>query len=265
MTLSASSQSSSGVSLSRQFELVGQLVNRSSHGNAKLESLLPRVYGTLLAAVVSANGSRFVAWVTPDYDLVVVGALFGLDGENRTLAAMREAGVEPLAPTSSADARGEVPDMLLQAAARADGWIEGIRGPLVHAFIDLNCSFCSMLYSQLKPLILRGQLRVHWILVAVLAESSGAQAAAVLEARDPSAALAGHEARRTDGGSGIAGRPPSARTARALEANNRLLRLINQGVAATPVLLFRDRNGVATHHAGALQPSSDFLSALPSG
>jgi thiol:disulfide interchange protein DsbG len=152
---------------------------------------------------------------------------------------------------------------LLGEAARAPGITEGSRGPVVHVFFDFNCAFCSMLYAQMRPLLRDRRLRVHWIPVAVLAESSRAQAAAVLEARSPAAAMAEHQARRSAGRADAADRPPQRATLEALEANNDLLRRVNGGLAATPVLLFQGRDGRTVRTPGALQPSSDLLAVLP--
>jgi thiol:disulfide interchange protein DsbG len=246
------------------------LIKGASHGSAVVERLLVKSYGGLIGAVVLAGQERFIAWVTPDCSAFLVGALFRADGQNATAAALSEAGIRPADPRSEgptqagspAGARRAAAGSLLQDASKARGIMEGSRGPVVHVFVDLNCTFCSILYSQMRPLLDEGRVRVHWIPVAVLADSSRLQAAGVLEARSPAAALAEHQERRSAGRDGLPGKRPSRSTEQALAANNDLLRRVNDGLAATPVLLFGGRDGQTMHQAGALRASVDLLAQL---
>ena len=237
---------------------------RSSKGNASAERLLPAHPPGLIGAIVSANGQKFVAWITPDAKSLLVGALFNDQGDNLTNQAMKANHVVPQAPPvvmgeTPQPARGE----LIDAVEKADGFMDGTSGLLVHAFIDLNCGYCSALYQQLRPLIDQGRVRVHWIPVAILHESSLALAAALMQSAAPAATLAEHEAKRdpSSGDGGLRGQPPSARTQQAIEANSGLLKVVNEGVAATPFILFRGKNGQVFQHAGLLREAGDLLVA----
>ena len=253
--------------VSPTLESVQALVKQASHGNAVAEKLLIGRPQGLTGAVVRANGQPFVAWITPDGKGLLVGALFNDQGDNLTIQAMQANQV--VATARSGRATGDKPQPAngawIDAVEKADGFTEGRQGMLVHAFVDLNCGYCSLLYQQLRPLIDRGQVRVHWIPVAILHESSATLAAEVMQAPTPAARLAEHEAKRnaSRGAGGLRGQPPSARTQQILETNGGLLKVVNEGLAATPVMLFRGKNGQVFQHAGLLREASDLLAAGP--
>jgi thiol:disulfide interchange protein DsbG len=274
---------------------VDALIRESSRGNAHLQRLLSHPYAGLIGAVVASGRERFIAWVAPDCHALLVGALFGRTGQNATTQATYDAGIDLNAPDSkppdskapdSTPPDSKPPDSkppdsplresaippspdaaeeLLRAASAAQGVTEGSRGPIVQAFIDLSCSFCGLLYAQLRPLIHEGRLRVHWIPVAVLSETSRSEAADVLEARDPRTVLEEKEGGRPRMGVELRQRQPRLSTLGALDVNNDLLRRANDGVAATPVILFRSREGRVSRMAGALHQPGDLLANLPAG
>src|SRR5438552_17359914 len=66
---------------------VSALVCRSSAGNATVEKLLPQRLQGMTGAVVKANGQRFIAWIPPEGQRMLVGALFGGHGEDTTTRA----------------------------------------------------------------------------------------------------------------------------------------------------------------------------------
>ena len=66
---------------------------------------------------------------------------------------------------------------------------EGHRGPVVYDFTDTNCPFCHLLYVVEARLIREGKLTVRYVPVAIIKPSSMPEAAAILQADNPIAAL----------------------------------------------------------------------------
>lgn len=129
----------------------------------------------------------------------------------------------------------------LQTAA----WVaEGARRSehTVYVITDANCPFCHDLWASLRPFYKKG-LQVRFVMVGILAASSTGKAAAILEARNPAAALDRNEEdwgqRPDDLGGGI---PPVAKpkykTFAELKANEQLMH--DLGALGTPVLIYLD-------------------------
>lgn len=127
-------------------------------------------------------------------------------------------------------------------------WVaEGEQPPrhLFYVVTDANCPYCNELWQKLRPLYGQG-LRVRYVMVGILSDSSPGKAAAILEARDPAAMLdkdeAGYGKLPDDLGGGV--RPvakPKPRTLALLKGNERLMR--DLGAQGTPVLVYLDFHG----------------------
>lgn len=134
-------------------------------------------------------------------------------------------------------------------------WIaEGEGRHIVYIFFDSNCPSCQMLYMNLRTFIASHELQLRWIPVAVVNPTSLGKAAAMLQARDPLAALRYNEERyhgETYSG-GIEEDIPTAETERKLRANERLLNRLD--IPVVPTMLFEDHNGRAVIVQGALSP-----------
>jgi protein-disulfide isomerase len=235
-------------------ERVIKLLDSASPGQYEIDKILPATTQGMTGVVIKAKNQRFIAWIPPSADSLIVGALFNAKGENQTIVALQANDVSPGEPTSAPEPvkRGE----LIDSVAQAEGITQGSGGPTVHAFIDLNCGFCAQLHEQLTPLVAQGQLTVHWIPVAILDASSADLAAEIMQAPpgQNSARLDAHHRAR------LAGVQPSQKTKIALAANTELLRVVN-GAPATPVLIFKGRDGKVYSHAGVLKSAADVLTA----
>lgn len=131
----------------------------------------------------------------------------------------------------------------LAALSKSAAVIDGKGHRTVYVFVDPNCPYCRMVYEGLQPLMKSYDLRVHWIPVAILGPTSPGKAAAILEAKDPSAALRYNETHYnmdTHSG-GIAETIPSAATEAKLKANAALLNKLGSDVV--PTLLFETKTG----------------------
>ena len=243
------------------WEQAQALLKSGSEGKLEVDKVLPTTQmGYTVAISKAPNGQRLVTWISPDAKSFMYGALFDANGKNLSREVMEK---EHIAPPQEMDGPRKVQGNVIEAVAQAEAVKVGTGGPTVFAFVDLNCHFCSGLYGQLAPLIAQGQLRVHWIPVSILSETSLTKAADVLQAPNPAQRLAEHEAGRDPqtGQGGLSGVAPTAATETAVKANTELLRVVNKGQLATPMLVFMGKNGEVFQHAGLLREASDILNA----
>ena len=249
-------------------EVANKLVSATSKGKAKASMLVPGPEG-MTGVIIESDGRKFLGWIPNNGKTLVVGALFDETGVNQTLEAMKKNNlIEPTVPKTaepsakSKSAGGMSAGQYLAAVSKAEGFTEGTNGPLIHAFIDLNCSFCNVLYSQIKPMIDQGKVRVHWVPTSFLKEDSLGKAAAVMLSSNPANALQEHESAfnpQTEEG-GIHPVQPTKKVEIAIHANTDLLALGNGGQAATPTLVFQKKSGEVAIHPGMPQNMMALLS-----
>lgn len=133
-------------------------------------------------------------------------------------------------------------------ALRDTHWVAvGSRHPrhVLYAFTDPNCPYCHKLWLAMAPYYRQG-VQVRHVLVGIISATSPGKAAAILQARDPAAALGMNEAHwgeRTDGGGGIAPlADPSSANLLILATDQNLMQAL--GIPGTPALIYRDKRGV---------------------
>jgi thiol:disulfide interchange protein DsbG len=128
---------------------------------------------------------------------------------------------------------------------RARHIAEGAQVPksVLYVFFDPNCYYCNLTWRALQPYEKVG-LQVRWVPVAYQKDNSAGMAAAMLEARDPAAALRENELRykvkNYDGGIKPLAKV-SPEIAKSLEDNLRLMR--NLGAQGTPAVVWKDAQG----------------------
>ena len=135
--------------------------------------------------VVRIEGHYVVLYSTPSGDYLVSGAL--VDKSGRNLSALYTDQYVPKPDVSK-----------LVAALGPDPWLveEGApQAPLIYVYADPNCIYCNKLWTDLRPYVQSGKVRVRWALLAFLKPSSKGRAAAILSAHDRAAALAQDETR----------------------------------------------------------------------
>lgn len=145
-------------------------------------------------------------------------------------------------------------EIALSAAPKATWIAQGEGRRELYIFFDPNCSYCPMIYKNLQQLIAPYNLQLRWIPVAMLDATSIGKAAAILQAKNPKAALDHNEAHyNAEAHTGsISEEIPSAVTERRLRANEALLNQV--GIPVVPTLLFRAKTGEAMVIQGALSP-----------
>lgn len=137
---------------------------------------------------------------------------------------------------------------LWQKLGKATYVTEGAKQPqhLFYVITDANCPYCNELWRELQLFYGQG-LQVRYVMVGILSDSSPGKAAAILEAKDPSAALDQDEAqygKLTDdlGGGIVPLANPKPKTLAALKSNEKLMR--DLGVQGTPALIYVDSHGM---------------------
>ncbi len=158
-----------------------------------------------------------------------------------------------LARGAAAQAFAEGPDAIawFERASELAGFTtgEGDAAPAAVVFFDARCPHCTRLWADMRRLA--APVRIHWVPVVLLAPASARQAAALLRARDPVAAMDAHVRARSEGGEGIAAdTEPDTVQARALRENTAMLRAMQVG--SVPAILHRDRSGRVGLTVGAM-------------
>ena len=148
----------------------------------------------------------------------------------------------PAADAKTPSAR-ELP-ALFAALEKTDAVTEGATSPkrILYVFFDANCWYCHLTWKALQVYEKAG-LQVRWVPVAYQKESSTTKAAAIMQAKDRTAALreneTGYRAESYDGG--IAPMKASMALEAQLEANFELM--VRFGVSGTPGLAWKDEKG----------------------
>lgn len=123
---------------------------------------------------------------------------------------------------------------------------EGEGPRVLTVFFDPNCPYCRQLYSALRPDVGKDGLQVDWVPVAILAPSSAAKSAAILQAKDRLQAFRATEDHGLD-----PNRPaPTLPGAGQITAATRRILAANVGVLqqagvydSVPLAVYRDREG----------------------
>ncbi|MDV3516557.1 thiol:disulfide interchange protein DsbG [Stenotrophomonas sp. C1657] len=180
------------------------------------------------------------AYVTADGKHVLVGSLFDAEGN--------EVAAETLEKLVAAPMSAKMWSKLEASAWVRDGKADAPR--VVYTFSDANCPYCHKFWEAARPWVDAGKVQLRHIMVGVIREDSPAKAAAIMAARDPSAALLENEHQFDRGG--IKPLPSISREIAAkLDANQVLM--VEMGFQGTPGILFQDAQGQVQRRAGLPQ------------
>ncbi|MBN6739406.1 thioredoxin fold domain-containing protein [Acidithiobacillus sp. MC6.1] len=147
-------------------------------------------------------------------------------------------------PLVAAAPNGAVQDAapLLQRLDHAH-WIAQGHGPhVLYVIFDPNCPYCHVLYDELQPRIQPDQLTVRYVPVGYLAPSSFGKAAAILEAKNPLAAIQKNETgfNVTSHDGAIPEILPNTASTNALHSNMGILKATGQKIVPTLIYTRRD-------------------------
>lgn len=171
------------------------------------------------------------------------------------LLALAGAAILGVAPAARGQAFAEGPE--------ADAWFDragGLAGfttgpddgpPVAVVFFDAGCPHCLRLWADARRQ--GGALRIRWVPVVLLSPASARQAAALLRAGDPVAAMDEHARSRAEGGDGIGAMAPDTDETRILKENTATLRAMDVG--SVPAILHRDQAGRVGLTVGAMPAS----------
>lgn len=208
-----------------------------------VEQSFPAASGLTGWLVRGEDGKHNIVFTTADRQTLVAGALIDASGRNLTADY-----AERYIPKPDFD-------KFLTRLESAFWFADGASGPdvksVVYAFLDPNCVFCNLAWQALTPYKAHG-LQVRWVPVAFLREDSAGKVAAIVGAKQPSEALAKHEASYRTGG--IAPAAVSADLASKLKLNAALMR--EMGFEGTPAFVWKDpRTGKAQAKGGMVRLS----------
>jgi thiol:disulfide interchange protein DsbG len=144
-------------------------------------------------------------------------------------------------------------------ALEASHWIEDGRASAprtIYMFTDPNCPYCNKLWTDARPWVEAGKVRIRHLVVGILTPTSNGKAATLLDAASPAKALAEYEKSQSFStaqmiASGkvraldaevlkpLAVIPPLIQSE--LDANRNLM--LSLGLEATPAVVWRDERG----------------------
>lgn len=200
--------------------------------------------------VLQRGEKPFVAYTSADGKFLFVGGLIDEAGKNLT--------------QDYADKFIPKPDYtaLFSKLEQSAYFAEGAKGSAVkgtiYAFLDPNCIFCHLAWKAFLPYEKAG-LQVRWVPVGFLKADSAGKAAALLEAKDPDAAMAQNEnefVEATESGGIKAVATISPATAKKLAANSQLMGAF--GLGGTPAIVYKDKSGKVI-----VKPGMPRMSDLP--
>lgn len=210
-----------------------------------------------LKALVADNGKeRRLFYASPDGKSLIVGTVFDAKGVNVTSADLARAGLVPAgaaapAPNALPGAIRELPSALWDRATKLRWFEEGKGDNVMYVIFDPNCPYCRQLWSALRPAVQSGKVRVRWLPVAILADSSKGLAAALYASKAPAESmqqLANHMLS-----------PVAPTRENSLATAYNLLLLRDVGFTSVPTILFR-RAGKSLAMTG--EPDQSQLASL---
>lgn len=198
--------------------------------------------------LVKGNNDPLVVFTTADGKTLMSGAVLDESGTNLVAGYAEQHSPKP--------DYSNFADGLATASHAVQGDPKGKN--VVYAFFDTACPYCNVAYNSFKSAQTSGT-QVRWIPVAFLQKKSTGQAAAILGAKDPSAALAEHEQVFKSGG--LAPVEGDATTTKKLEENLKLFR--DMGFSGVPAILYRTPDGRMAAVKGA--PSATDMPKILAG
>lgn len=156
-------------------------------------------------------------------------------------------------PLLKGEAMQRAADSMLADIQQATWVRDGRSAHVIYVYFDPNCPYCRRVYDGLRTQVEFGDVELRWIPIAILTTTSPGKAAAILEAKDPTAALRQNEEHFSTETGSLGGIEeellPRKDTLMRLDRNLALLR--RSGRDNVPALLFRDARHQAQFIVGA--------------
>lgn len=173
------SDRSGDVSKEEALEKIQSVVRNASRGDFQATQVFDGpenldLYGLVIEPERGPN--KMIGWVTKDGNYFLPGPVFDQNGENIAEEYMEQySGF-----ISNEELADKVKDM---------GFVAGTSGPILTAFFEPFCGFCNQLFTQINPLVERGEVRVRYLMVGFLRPDSLDRAASIHFADNPQQTL----------------------------------------------------------------------------
>lgn len=199
--------------------------------------------GADVRAFAAVAGQQPIAiYVTPDGN-AIVGSRIDAKGNNLDAGKVDELVAKPMSAA--------IWKQLAGATWVPDGKADAPR--IVYTFSDPNCPYCNRFWQAARPWVDAGKVQLRHVMVGVIRADSPTKAAAILSARDPTAALTSNE--RTFQAGGIKPAPSLPDTIRKqLDANQALMAEL--GFQGTPGIVYLDGTGLVQRANGLPRPDA---------
>lgn len=196
------------------------------------------------------QGLPIIMYADKDAKYMVYGNLIGPDGQSIT------------EQDNSKYVTPYVSQLIETNLATASSFAQGSDKAKYQMYVmaDPNCSACHYFYKIAEPLIDKGDLQVHWILVSFLKPDSPNKAASIIIDEDPSKAMKANEEKFVDeeeeGGAKNLDPIPKDVQAK-IDAN--MAFMSNSGLSKTPTLIFWNKDGELQFIEGVPRDFDKFL------
>lgn len=107
----------------------------------------------------------------------------------------------------------------------------------IFVFFDPNCGYCKQLWSSLRPIVDSGTLKVNWLPVAILGESSRNLSATILQSTDPVKEMINLEQGKSNG---LADNKINSKTISILNANLDFMKELK--ATGTPTIVYNTKD-----------------------
>jgi len=197
------------------------------------------VGGGVRGFAAAAGQQPMAVYVTQD-GAAIVGTRVGEDGSDLDEQQLQDLVVKPM---------GE----RMWAQLEASSWVqdgEEDAPRIIYTFSDPNCPYCNRFWQAARPWVEAGKVQLRHVMVGLIKEDSATKAAAILGAKDASAALRENETRFSTGG--ISPTKSVSPAVRELLDANQLL-MMELGFRGTPAIVFHDDHGVVQRYNGMPQ------------
>lgn len=223
--------------ISKAPDAVVAAVAKISNGQAVIKQAFKAPLGLIGMAVNLGGDRNMIMYASPDGKYMVMGGIFGADGQNYTMAAAQKYLPPPPPAPNAASNFAALKDAKTfvwgQASAKKQLWM----------LADPDCIFCHKMFKGLEPFVQNGTVKVHVILAGFLKPDSLGKAAAIFASKDPGAALVLDETKFNAAAEegGIKPDLTNKNAVAAVKANNAWMQ--SHGIGGTPYILYRNKAG----------------------
>jgi thiol:disulfide interchange protein DsbG len=235
---------------------VAAAVQKISNGQAVIKHAFAAPIGLIGMAVNLGGGRNMILYSTPDGKYMVMGGIFGPNGENYTMDAAKKYLPPPPPPPNVANNFSALKDTQTflwgNPAAKKEVWM----------IADPDCIFCHKMFKGFEPFVKDGSVKIHVIMVGFLKPDSLGKAAAIFSAKNPADALVNDETKfdvATEEG-GIKPDLKNQKAVAAIKANNAWMS--GHGIGGTPYILYRNKEGAPAALPGFSADVKGFLEGV---